>query len=103
MNMSFERPLIAKKPSSSRTARSPVHSQPSRIVSAVASGRRQYPGMTWGPRIRSSPGSPAATSTPSSSTIFMSMWKIGIPTEVGLSRTRSGGSQKLLPLASVRP
>ena len=41
MNISRERPTRVRKPSSSRVARSPVRSQPSRRVSAVASGRCQ--------------------------------------------------------------
>ena len=46
-------------------ATSPVCSQPSRSVSAVCSGRLQYPSMTCGPRMQSSPVCPRGTSTSS--------------------------------------
>ena len=46
---------------------SPVCSQPSTRVSAVASGLRQYSRKTWGPRTRISPSSSAIRiSTPGS-------------------------------------
>ena len=47
---SFFRPVMVRKPSASRCPRSPVCSQPSRMVSAVACGFFQYPVITSGPR-----------------------------------------------------
>ena len=67
MMMSFLRPVIFRKPSSSSSPRSPVCSQPSTSVSAVASGLRQYSRNTFGPRTRISPSSSAIRiSTPGS-------------------------------------
>ena len=57
MMMSFLRPVIFRKPSSSSSPRSPVAAIRRLSVSAVASGLRQYSRNTFGPRIRISPSS----------------------------------------------
>src|SRR3954451_11028327 len=64
---------------------SPVYNQPSRMVSAVASGLFQYPAVISGPYIVTSPVCPGATSLPWSSRILSSSVGTGWPTEVGRS------------------
>ncbi len=61
---SFFRPVMVRKPSSSSEPRSPVRSQPSWIASFVALGLFQYPFITWGPRVRTSPSGAILMSTP---------------------------------------
>ena len=74
MMSSLLRPTMRRYPSSSNEPMSPLRNQPSTNASRVASGRRQYPGNTLGPRSRISPPSECAslplssrrTSTPGS-------------------------------------
>ena len=72
---------------------SPVCSQPSRTAAAVASGFRQYPGKTFGPRTSSSLSSDSDTST----------YGYGLPAYPTLRTASSGGRQRTLGAASVRP
>ena len=62
---------------------SPVCSQPSAVmVAAVSSGRRQYPGITIGPRRHTSPSSPSATARSKGSRISNSTVGTGRPTSI---------------------
>ena len=63
--ISFLRPVMRRKPSSSSSPRSPVWNQPSAsIASAVAASLFQYRVKTWSPRMRISPSSAMRTVTP---------------------------------------
>ncbi len=92
MMMSFLRPVILRKPSSSSSPTSPVSSQPSISVSAVASGLFQYSRKTFGPRMRISP---------SSSAILISTPGSGLPTVPNLKS--SSVPTVPTPVVSVMP
>ncbi len=79
--MSLTRSTMNQKPSASSRAMSPVRSQPSRNVSAVASGRFQYPPASSGPATQISPGSPGATGVPSSPSSAVRANRVGRPHE----------------------
>ncbi len=83
MMSSLIRSAMRTKPSSSIVTTSPVRNQPpSSSTAAVSSGRPWYPRNTWGPRTRSSPGSPAGRSIvgSSGSTTRTSVFGSGSPT-----------------------
>src|SRR6185369_7910912 len=62
MIMSLTRSLMNRYPSSSSDPTSPVRKKPLAVNdSAVASGRRQYPAVTLGPRTTISPDSPGGS------------------------------------------
>ena len=80
--MSFFRSTMRTNPPASISAMSPVRSHPaSSSTAAVSSGRFQYPFMTWGPRMQSSPGVPAGSAFPASSITRHSVLGTGTPTE----------------------
>ncbi len=81
--MSLARSTMNTKPSSSRRATSPLCSQPSVKVAAVASGLFQYPLTTLGPLIHNSPTSPTGRSAPLPSTTLTSTTGTGVPTLSG--------------------
>jgi hypothetical protein len=106
--MSFFRSTTYSHPSASMNPMSPVRSSPPGKVSAVASGRRQYPGTTCGPRTRISPCSPNGTSAPRSSTIRTTVSGPGTPTasvpDAGSTgASRPGGTEAQGAVHSVRP
>ena len=67
--MSLERPTKYSIPHFPFRTMSWVRNQPSTNASALASGSSQYPAVTFGPLMRSSPGVPLGTSRISSSTM----------------------------------
>ena len=69
---------------------SPVCSQPPVRVAAESSGCFQYPFITVGPCMHSSPGVPSGTGLPSSSRTAIRLKGIDLPQEV--SRLRSEAS-----------
>ena len=91
--ISLSRSTMRKYPSGSMTATSPVWNQPLRIASAVSSGRFQYPSITCGPRMQSSPRSPGSSdrSGSSRSTILQSVSGIGMPIDPGSRRVQRVG------------
>ena len=92
MMMSFIRPVIFTKPSSSISPTSPVRNQPSPVnASRVASSLRQYSLKTLGPFMSSSPSSPILTSMPGA----------GLPTVPNLKA--SGVLTQPMPVVSVSP
>ena len=103
--MSLARSTMNTKPSSSMRAMSPVWNQPSRIASAVASGRFRYPLMMMGPRTHSSPtaSGDGATSSPSSSTNFASRVGTTRPHEADLMVYSFDELAVTMPQVSVRP
>ena len=80
---------------------SPVRNQPFRNAAAVSSARCQYSWKTAGPRTSSSPGVPAGTSMPSSSTRWTSTFGSGCPTHPG-RRSPCRGFDRAIPI-SVMP
>ena len=93
MIMSFLRSTMKKNPSSSIFAMSPVcsHRTPFssvRIISSVSSFLFQYPSITCGPEITSSPDSPGPHSFAGSSmsTSLQSVSGTGSPMDPGLRR-----------------
>src|SRR5215469_12343572 len=106
MIMSFIRSSTWTYPSASARPTSPVRSQPSaRNVSAVASGRFQYPPVTTGPLTQSSPttsGSGASCIVPSTATATLTPGT-GCPTVQGRSSQSRPTAQVTIEVASVRP
>jgi hypothetical protein len=105
MISSLRRSTTVTNPSASTVTMSPVRSHPpASSVLAVSSGRFQYPWKTWGPRTRSSPSAPSATSRVGSagSTTRISVLGNGTPTVPG---RRSGpiGLPTLIGDDSVMP
>jgi hypothetical protein len=91
------------KPSAFLYAISPVLSHPFSVkVSFVASGLRQYPFITFGPRTQNSPLSPTPTSLPSSLTIIASMFGFSSPT-VASTAIAVGSMPQALHVISVMP
>ena len=77
---------------------SPVRNQrPGPIVAAVSSGRRQYSGMTIGPRTWTSPSSPSGSSFPSGSRISSCTVGSGRPADSG----KAASSSPLFNVASA--
>src|SRR5215469_10423513 len=106
MIMSFIRSSTWTYPSASARPTSPVRSQPSaRNVSAVASGRFQYPPVTTGPLTQSSPtisGSGASCIVPPTATATLTPGT-GCPTVHGRSSQSRPTAQVTIEVASVRP
>ena len=81
-----------------------------RIISAVASGRFQYPSITCGPRMQSSPRSPTGSSRSGSpmSTILQSVSGAGRPIEPTRRSPFNGftcviGEHSVSPYPSTKP
>jgi hypothetical protein len=91
------------KPSSSSRAKSPVLTQPSTKVSAVACGWFQYPRTTIGPRYQSSPTSPTGMSRPSPPTFRTAPVGDGTPQRDGFSSESSPTLLVAVAEVSVRP
>src|SRR5690606_12966820 len=89
--------------SSSSTPTSPVWNQPPSNAAAVASGSRQYPAKTFGPRSTTSPRSPGGTGRPSGSHTCRSRYRQGRPTLPSFERVLARSRNVSPETVSVRP
>ncbi len=81
---------------------SPVRNHPSTNAFALASGFASYPGVTFGPRMTTSPTCPRESSFPSSFMMAIS-GPAGMPTDPGLRARGGSGLQAIWCEASVIP
>ena len=99
MMRSFDRSNSVRNPSPSSAPRSPVCSHPCASAAADASGLRQYPRITVGPRTRTSPTDPAGSAAPSGSAITTSIPVCALPTDA----IRASSPRAIASASSARP